>query len=462
MGTIMPKKNYKKSLFIFRRDLRLEDNTALIACNTLSETIVPIFIYDPRQITAKNNYASANAIQCMRESLEDLNTQLNTHNARLYELYGEAHLVIEDLIKKNGIDAVFFNKDYTPFSRTRDARIEKICKKYTRAHHAYDDALLNSPSTVMTKKGTPYTIFTPYARTSSTIHIQTPQQLRQPHFFTGTLTSVYTKKLSLPHIHNQNIAVPGGTHAAKSILKKISKYAHYERDRNIPAHEATTKLSAHNKFGTISIRTVYQHIQKTLGSHHPLIAQLYWRDFFTQLAYHYPHVFGAPFRTKYHTISWKNNRTWFNAWCTGTTGFPIVDAGMRELNTTGFMHNRVRMITASFLIKDLHIDWRWGEKYFAQQLVDYDPAVNNGNWQWVASTGADAQPYFRIFNPWLQQKKYDTDCTYIKKWIPELRELTPRDIHAWYKTHNIATTTYPKPIIDHAKQVAITKKIYNV
>jgi deoxyribodipyrimidine photo-lyase len=218
----------------------------------------------------------------------------------------------------------------------------------------------------------------------------------------------------------------------------------------------------------VSVREIFHALIKQLGTKHPLVRQLYWRDFFTYLAYHKPSVFGHPYQEKYQHLEWNNNKKLFTTWCKGETGFPIVDAGMRELNATGFMHNRVRMIVASFLVKDLHINWLWGEKYFAQQLVDYDPAVNNGNWQWCASTGCDAQPYFRIFNPWLQQKKYDSECIYIKKWIPELISYSPKIIHNWFKESfdrlrmngQNKTKGYPRPIVDHKRQSDLAKKWY--
>jgi deoxyribodipyrimidine photo-lyase len=200
---------------------------------------------------------------------------------------------------------------------------------------------------------------------------------------------------------------------------------------------------------------VFYAVTEQLGSEHPLIRQLYWRDFFTHIAYYFPQVFERAFLDKFVNLHWDNNPDYFQAWCDGKTGFPIVDAGMRELNATGFMHNRVRMITASFLVKDLHIDWRWGERYFAQHLVDYDPCVNNGNWQWAASTGCDAQPYFRIFNPWLQQLKFDRDCRYIYRWLPELQAFPRKTIHQWDKKHSACS--YPTPIIDHARESRLAK-----
>ena len=254
--------------------------------------------------------------------------------------------------------------------------------------------------------------------------------------------------------YNDEIFARGGRKNAQKVLNRLADFNDYDTDRDIPAKEATTGLSAHNKFGTVSIREVYHAVTDALGSSHTIIRELYWRDFFSHVAFHFPHIFGHAFHKKYEQLEWENSRKKFKVWCDGKTGFPIVDAGMRQLNVTGFMHNRVRMIVASFLVKDLHIDWRWGEKYFAQNLVDYDPAVNNGNWQWAASTGCDAQPYFRIFNPWIQGKKFDLDCIYIKKWVPELRKYSAKDIHRLEKGG--ALDGYPEAIVDHseAKQVA--------
>ena len=272
----------------------------------------------------------------------------------------------------------------------------------------------------------------------------------------------YQKKISLSdsrfisQTHSEN-ALQGGRKEALHLLKNIAHLKNYKEIRNFPALAGTTHLSAHNKFGTVSIREVYQTIVKCFGKTHTLINELYWRDFFTHILYHFPHVLGEAFHKKYNDIRWENNKNFFKKWCLGMTGFPIVDAGMRELNQTGYMHNRVRMIVASFLVKDLHIDWRWGEKYFAQQLIDYDPAVNNGNWQWAASTGCDAQPYFRIFNPWRQQVQYDPDCVYIKKWLPELINISPKIIHELYKNK---MNGYPQPLVDHAIASQFSKKMY--
>jgi len=228
----------------------------------------------------------------------------------------------------------------------------------------------------------------------------------------------------------------------------------------LPGLDATSHLSAHNKFGTISPREFYWKVVDEFGVSAQILKELYWREFFTHVGFWHPFVFERAFNAKFADLKWENDEIKFDKWKRGRTGFPIVDAGMRELNETGFMHNRVRMIVASFLIKDLHVDWRLGEQYFAQKLVDYDPAVNNGNWQWVAGTGCDAAPYFRIFNPWLQQKKFDPDCVYIKKWIPELRDVSSVEIHGIEKKNLSAEIEYPRPMINHGDEIKLTREIY--
>jgi deoxyribodipyrimidine photo-lyase len=263
----------------------------------------------------------------------------------------------------------------------------------------------------------------------------------------------------LPH-ENENLHVHGGAHNGQKILHRLKKCKDYLKERDIPALEATTNLSAYLKFGCVSPREAADAIKSHLGPHHPLIRQLYWRDFFYHIVAHNPSVFGHAYHKKYDHLWWSKSKADFGKWCEGKTGFPIVDAGMRQLNETGYMHNRVRMIVASFLTKDLHINWQWGEKYFAQQLVDYDPALNNGNWQWSASTGADAQPYFRIFNPWTQQKKFDPHCDYIKKWVPELAKVEPKIIHSWFKETSPVIKGYPRPMVDHEEERKIALKAY--
>jgi deoxyribodipyrimidine photo-lyase len=255
----------------------------------------------------------------------------------------------------------------------------------------------------------------------------------------------------------------GGRSGGIAILKTIDRFKDYEQQRDIPGLSATTFLAPHNKFGTLSIREVYHTIKERFGSEHTLIRELYWRDFFTHIAWHFPHVFGHAFYRHYDAIKWENDNELFSAWCSGRTGFPIVDAGMRELVATGFMHNRVRMIVSSFLVKDLLISWQWGERFFAQHLTDYDPSVNNGNWQWAASTGCDAQPYFRIFNPWLQQKRFDPQCAYIKRWIPELSQYSAAEIHKLADRAGPSggrAREYPAPVVQHSIQKIRAEELF--
>lgn len=419
-------------LHIFRRDLRLVDNTSLGDI----EKGIGCFIFDTRQ--RDHEYFSANAFQFMLQSLEDLN---NAMEGKLACFQGKPEDVIEELLQKHGITEVHVNMDYTPFSISRDKMIAQTCARNNVAFIQHHDALLTIPGTVLTQQETPYTVYTPFSRAAREQDVVKPQSTATDFFkIDGTTTIQEMRK----HVAwNDVLAVDGGRTAGLKKLREAEKLTRYAETRNIPAEQGTSMLSAHLKFGTLSAREVYWRVHEMLGFDHGILDELYWRDFFTHVAFHFPHVFNGPFRKKYSSITWENDKQKFSAWCEGKTGFPIVDAGMRELTTTGYMHNRVRMITASFLVKDLHIDWRWGEKFFAQHLVDYDPAVNNGNWQWAASTGCDAQPYFRIFNPWRQQERFDPDSKYIKKWVPEFQ-----------------TDAYPQPVVEHKEAAAAAKKLY--
>ncbi|MBZ0167786.1 MAG: DNA photolyase family protein, partial [Candidatus Omnitrophica bacterium] len=305
--------------------------------------------------------------------------------------------------------------------------------------------------------------YTPFKNKAMENDVKLPQENRYTNYAVTKISqevSPAAYQSILPE-HNAHIAQSGGRKSGLKILKGLSRYKNYDDERDIPAVDGTTNLSAHNKFGTVSVREVYHGMRNVLGQTHTLIKQLYWRDFFVHVGYHHPEVLGSAFHEKYNKIPWRDSRQDFQAWCDGRTGFPIVDAGMRELNTTGFMHNRVRMITASLLVKDLQIDWRWGEKYFAQKLIDYDPLVNNGNWQWVASTGCDVQPYFRVFNPWRQQERFDPDAKYIKHWIPELKELSPKEIHTWDGAEgSLFAPDYPPPMVDHSVETKKVKELF--
>ncbi|HEY8096825.1 MAG TPA: deoxyribodipyrimidine photo-lyase [Methylobacter sp.] len=441
---------YSASLFIFRRDLRLHDNTALHEALRLSTQVVPCFIFDPRQIEP-HPYQSKPGLQFMLQSIDDLRQQLQEAGGKLALYHALPEQVVKQLAEQQKIQAVFINRDYTPFSRQRDDQLAAVCKQLGVALHVLPDSLLNEPELAVKNDKTPYKVFTAFYNHARQIPVALPQALVKWNFL-ATDSEFTTDQLALPQAES---AVKGGRKQALAILDRLGDYADYQNTRDFPALNATSKLSAHLKFGTCSIREVYYAVTERLGNEHPLLRELYWRDFFTHIAYHFPHVFGRAFLEKFANLHWDNNPDYFQAWCDGKTGFPIVDAGMRELNATGYMHNRWRMIAASFLVKDLHIDWRWGERYFAQHLVDYDPSVNNGNWQWAASTGCDAQPYFRIFNPWLQQLKFDPDCRYIYRWLPELRDFPLKAIHQWDKRHSACG--YPAPIVEHGRESKLSK-----
>ncbi|MDD5631318.1 MAG: deoxyribodipyrimidine photo-lyase, partial [Methylococcales bacterium] len=351
--------SYATSLVIFRRDLRLHDNTGLNEALRLSGSVIPCFIFDPRQIEP-HVYQSKPGLRFMLQSIDDLERQLKATGGKLALYYAFPQKVITLLFEQHQIEAVFINRDYTPFSRLRDAEIAEVCCQLGIALHILPDALLTEPEPAMKSDRTPYKVFTAFYNHARLYPVAVPQALEKRTFFnvaTGFASDQIKASCDL------TVAVlPGGRQQALSILNRLGNFQDYAHHRDYPFENATSRLSAHIKFGTCSIREVYYAIVEQLGSEHPLLRQLYWRDFFTHIAYHFPSVFGHAFLKKFDNLEWGNNTDYFQAWCEGKTGFPIVDAGMRELNTTGFMHNRVRMITASFLVKDLHIDWRWGER----------------------------------------------------------------------------------------------------
>lgn len=453
-------KNFKKVLFIFRRDLRLEDNTGLSFALENSQEVILCFIFSPEQIE-DNPYRSDHCLQFMIESLEDLEKDIVAKGGKLYLFYEKPEKAVSELIKNQHVNAVIVNKDYTPYSIKRDQKIEETCKKLGVCFYSFDDILLHPPHQTLKGDGKPYLIFTPFYRNAMRLDVKLPVACRYKNYDSGSIPFTQGASLYKTILPKRFLPPSGGRAACLKILEKMEKFYDYESLRDFPSEQGTTHLSAHLKFTTCSPREVYWAIYRQLGASSALIRSLYWRDFFTSIGFYFPHVFSGAFHAKFDRIRWSQDEQNFKKWCAGKTGFPIVDAGIREMNQTGFMHNRVRMITASFLVKDLHIDWRLGERYFAQTLIDYDPAVNNGNWQWAASTGCDAQPYFRILNPWTQALKFDPNCLYIKKWIPELTSLPSEIIHKWYQEkYHSHCPNYPIPIVDHAKESKIALSLY--
>lgn len=433
------------AIYLFHRDLRLYDNTGLYAAHDAGYTVIPVFIFDPQQV-GDNPYRSNNAVQFMCTSLQELEESCQAAGGRLYFMYGDTVDALATIVKETGAKAVYSHKDYTPFSRIRDDKIAHMCAASGVEFHSFHDTLLHVPDEIATAEGNPYRVFTPFNKKAHSLPVKTPREEKSLSLYSReifcTVLPPYTDVLP---VRNEEIHIHGGRSEGSRLLQDMKKLSDYDKTRDIPSH-ATTYFSAHIKFGTLSIREVYMAIVEQWGEDHTLVSELNWHDFFTHIAWHYPHVFGSEFNDTFRGMEWNDSAEKYDAWCSGRTGFPIIDAGMRQLNETGFMHNRVRMIVASFLVKDLHIDWRKGEQYFAQHLIDYDPSVNNGNWQWAASTGCDAQPWFRIFNPWLQQKKYDPEGIYIKKWVSELRECDLKNLHT---AGRITAEGYPAPIVNH-------------
>jgi deoxyribodipyrimidine photo-lyase len=452
--------SFKKSVFLFRRDLRVEDNTGLISASRASEKVIPCFIQDPKFIKKSNPKYSEFRGQFMQDCLEDLDGQLHKVNSSLHLFQGETLSTLQKIIKKLKIDAVFVNTDYSPFGLSRDKKIQEMCKKENIGFFSFEDQLLHVPESIKNGKDEPYKVFTAFYNKAKELPYRKVQNYKFENLISEkTELTIPVSKLDDIFGKNNSMQAKGGRTEGLKLMKNLKNLKNYNQDRNFPALPGTSRLSAHNKFGTLSIREIYQECADTLGVKHTIVSELHWRDFFIHLMYHYPYSYSKEFNKNFQKIKWDKDSEKFSKWKNGETGFPIVDAGMRELNQTGFMHTRVRMIVASFLTKDLHIDWRLGEQYFASKLVDYDPCVNTGCWQWSASTGCDAQPWFRIFNPWLQQAKFDPDCVYIKKWLPELSDVSPKVLHELWKNFP-SSIKYPKPIVEHKIESDKSKSIF--
>ena len=454
------------SLFIFTRDLRLEDNTGLIKGLKNSENALPVFIFDSNQITDKNSYKSNNCVQFMIECLEDLDSQLKKKGSRLFYFYGSDYeIIIRNIIKnsdKYDIKSIYISMDYTPFAKHRQKILQKICKDLELNLFITEDHMLTGYDAVKKDDNSYYVKFTPYYRAALKVIIKSPQTNRYKNYVkkSYSIKGEYEKDIHDFYEENNNVLVRGNRQNAIKILKQIKNFNNYNIEREIPFHHGTTRLSAYTKFNVVSVREIYEYFRENLSRSNKLITQLYWRDFYMQVMHNFD-VIKQPMKQKYD-IKWENNPTLIKKWKTGTTGIPIVDAGMRELNQTGWMHNRSRMIVSNCLVKIFRCDWMIGEKYFAQNLIDYDPASNNGGWQWSASTGVDSQPYFRVFSPWRQAEKHDSKCEYIKKWIPELKDVLYKDILKWDTKWKDYKNTYDKPCVDDIQEeFKKTLKLYN-
>lgn len=405
------------SIFWFRRDLRLHDNTALNQALKSGKPVLPIFIFDNEIVEGLEE--DDLRLNFIYSNLSSLNNKLKAYGSSLKIFKGQVHDVWKSLLRDYDVLEVYINRDYEPYARERDLRLEKLLKSNNIPLNTFKDHVIFEPDEVLKDDGMPYTVFTPYKKKwLKTYDRVTTNDLENSAAFYKVIYDFPTK--SSLGIKGTDVRVPIYD------LGVISSYADF---RDYPAVKGTTRLGPYLRFGVLSIRSLL--LMKGEESE-TFTSEIIWREFFIQILYHFPHVVTRNFKSKYDRVKWINNIREFELWKKGMTGYPIVDAGMRELNETGYMHNRVRMLTAGFLCKHLLIDWRWGEAYFASKLIDYELASNNGNWQWAAGTGCDAAPYFRIFNPMTQAKKFDAQLEYINNWIPELN-----------------TFEYPKPIVVH-------------
>ncbi|MCH8519204.1 MAG: DNA photolyase family protein [Nanoarchaeota archaeon] len=473
-------KKYEKGIVVHTKDLRLFDNRTIKKAYEECSEVMHIFILYNTQLqsTKKVFDVNTNALEFMYNSLLDLQEQLKDKNSLLVVLKGDSfNTVLHDLRENFKFEALYISKDYSPHALSREDSIYQYCLNVSVHYSEVVEHILldNISNYLKATDSKPYTVFTPFYKNALKFEVPLPLKYTTHSLIKSiNLDTKILKKLekqtqeNLEYLHslftpNSNLLVKGGRSEAFEILKELDDF-NYKLKRDYPSIKGTTRLSAHHKFGTISMRESYYSIKdtsKTYGDE--LLRELYWHDFYILIAKHFPHVFEHAFQQHYDDIKWINDTDDenFKAWCRGETGFPIIDAGMRELNTTGYMHNRVRMIVASFLTKDLHIHWLLGEAYFASKLTDYDSCVNNGSWQWAASTGCDAQPYFRIFNPWLQQERFDKNCDYIKKWIPELESLDVKVIHNLGEQRPLFfNSSYPKPIVNHKKQKNIAISMF--
>lgn len=411
-------------VFWFRRDLRLNDNTGLYHALVSGFKVLPVFILDKTILNKLD--ADDKRVSFIIQSLEYLRSEVRIHESTIELHYDTPVNAFEKITQKYTIHAVFANHDYEPYATERDLNIRKLLASKGVLFRTFKDQVVFEKDEIVKPTGDPYTVFTPYSQQwlkNIRNNVDFLHAWNSENYLFNLLKTEHSTEFNIEEFRFNK-----GNNVFHPFKPDLSLLATYNETRDFPALNSTSKVSVHLRFGTVSIR---QLVTTALEVNQIWLNELIWREFFMQILWHFPAVIHQPFKPKYQFIKWINNENEYNAWCKGLTGIPLVDAGMRELNETGFMHNRVRMVTAGFLVKHLLINWQWGEAYFASKLLDFELSSNNGNWQWAAGTGCDAAPYFRIFNPIVQAKKFDSQQEYIKKWIPE-----------------IGTAKYVKPIID--------------
>ena len=448
----------KRVLHWFRRDLRVSDNTALYHACSEAEEVIPVYILS----TWKGNHpwTGPNRQQFLCGCLASLSKNLEALGGRLILRAGDPVQELAKLVRETHAEAVFFNRGTDPYSLEVQRQLEQVCQRLAINIFGCKDVTIFEPHEVLAKDGRPFRVFTPYAK--AWLQLEKPAPLPKiPKLYTpSTIASLPLPTLAYWGLTSETKIIEPGEKAAQNRLKNFlnGPLLVYKNKRDFPGESATSRLSQDLRFGTLSPRTIFFRcleagkqasatVRQSISSY---VNELIWREFYMQILAHFPQVLDSDFNDQFPGMAWDDNESAFRRWCEGNTGFPIVDAGMRELNQTGFMHNRARMIVAMFLTKDLHIHWRKGEQYFLQKLIDGDIAANNGGWQWSAGTGADAAPYFRIQNPWTQTRAYDPDGRYIKTWVHELRDLDPAKLSN--PSGEPITKDYPPPMVDHAKE----------
>ena len=458
----------KRGLFLFRRDLRVIDNIGLQRASKECEKLYTVFIFTPEQVSKANSFKSKNAVQFMIESLKDLAKEIKEQGGELITLYGDPEKMTRELVKRLKIDIVYFNRDYTPYAVKRDGEIINLCEKMDIQCITENDYYLQEPGTILNGSGDFYRKFTPFYEKVALMDVVQVSKRKPGNLlsFTGELENKIALQKAFDRFvgtENSKIAVKGGREEGLAKLKSaVSHLRDYNKTRDTMSVN-TSYLSAYIKFGCVSIREVYYSFKSRYSIHHEFIRQLIWRDFYAHNLFGYPQTLHDMFVSNVNDIKWKTNKAYLEAWKEGKTGFPLVDAGMRQLNGTGYMHNRVRMMVATFLTKILMLDWREGERYFAQQLTDYDVASNSGNWQAIVGGGYYTMPWFRVMSPWVQSKEYDKDAVYIKQWVPELRNVDAKYIHKWNKVWNLPEykdIDYKKPIVNYKKQKEEYMELY--
>jgi deoxyribodipyrimidine photo-lyase len=468
---------YEKSLVWFRRDLRDYDHAALYHALKYSKQVFCVFIFDTSILDHLTDKLDRR-VEFIWESIRELKTAFQAKGSDLIVLHGNPRLEIPKLANSLNVEALFANHDYEPSAIERDTDVAQQLKTINIQFHHYKDHVIFEKNEILTLAGKPYSVFTPYKnmwlKTVTDFYIkpypvdQYAKNLAQVSSFSElpSLESMGFKRTNL-----LGIALPTGMQGAIALFNNFQdRMSHYKDTRDFPAIKGVSYLSVHLRFGTISIRHLARTaIQETNTGAQTWLNELIWRDFYVQILYHNPDIAsGRAYKTEFESLAFTNSRQLFLAWCQGNTGYPLVDAAMRQLNNTGFMHNRLRMVAASFLVKDLLIDWRWGERYFAEKLIDFDLSANNGGWQWAASTGCDAQPWFRIFNPITQSVRFDSQGKFIRKYVPELANCNDKEIHApWLITparFEVLKLTigkdYPAPIVDHVTQRNLVLELY--